>query len=178
MKKLNNTTTIKNTKKATEVKIPNMVIESCKIVFRNFSGNETNFNAAGRRNFAILLPDDIADQMAESGWNIKWLNPREAGDPKQAYIKVSVNYGKVQPKITVITSHGHNMLDADTVGMLDWAEISNVDVILSPYAWEVSGKHGIKAYLKTMFVTIVEDELTKKYGNPNVKQTNQEDGED
>jgi hypothetical protein len=49
--------------------------------------------------------------------------------------------------------------------MLDYADIINVDLIVRPFAWEMNNKFGIKAMVKSMFVTIEEDYLERKYGD-------------
>lgn len=142
-----------------------VVIENARIIFRNFAGKEGKYNREGDRNFAVLLDDQVAKDMEEDGWNIKWLEPREEGDPRQAYIAVSVNFKGRPPRIVMITSRGRTPLSEDEVELLDWADIKTTDLILNPYSWAVSGKSGIKAYLRSMFVTIAEDALELKYAD-------------
>jgi hypothetical protein len=140
-----------------------VVLEDRRILFRNFSGEEGLYNAKGKRNFNVLLEDDEAEAMLADGWNVKYLQPREEGDKPQPRLEVSVAFGKNPPRIVLITSHGKTPLDESMVNLLDWAEIVNVDMIIRPYEWEVSGKTGVKAYLKSIYVTIREDELEQKY---------------
>ena len=140
-----------------------VVMENVRIVFRNFAGKEGQYNREGDRNFAVLLDEDTAEAMNNDGWNVKWLKAREEGEPEQPYLAVSVNFRGRPPKIVMITSRGRTTLGEDEVELLDWADIQTVDLILNPYEWAVTGKSGIKAYLKSMFVTIAEDELERKY---------------
>ena len=141
----------------------NVVIEGARIGFRNFSGKEGRFNPAGRRNFCVFLDEDVAKELLEQGWNVRYLQPRDDDGDPQPYLQVGVTYNQLATKIILVTSRGKSQLDEQSVDILDWAEIENVDLILRPYNWEVSGKKGVKAYLKTMYVTLVEDEFEKKY---------------
>lgn len=143
----------------------NIVIENARIGFRNFSGEEGRFNPKGRRNFCVFLDPELGETLQDDGWNIKWLEPREEGDEKQAFLQVAVSYKNIPPKIVQITSRGQTFLDEDMVSVLDWAEIENVDIIIRPYNWEVNGKKGVKAYVKSMYVTIFEDEFAHKYND-------------
>jgi len=140
-----------------------IAIENARIGFRNFSGKEGKFNPAGRRNFCVFLEKEVAEMLEEDGWNVRWLEPRDPGEEKQPYLQVSVSYDNVPPKILLVSGKGKTVLDEESVGLLDWAEIAEVDLILNPYNWSVNGKGGVKAYVKSMYVTIAEDEFESKY---------------
>lgn len=140
-----------------------VTLENVRIMFRNFSGKEGQYNAKGKRNFCVFLDDDIGNAMSDDGWNVNWLTAREEDEARQAYIQVAVSYANRPPRIVMITSRGKTPLDEDTIDLLDWAEIQKTDVILNPYVWDVNGKSGVKAYAKSVFVTLIEDELEKKY---------------
>lgn len=141
-------------------------IENARLVFRNFSGKEGRFNPRGKRNFGILLDSEpLVKKLEADGWNVRYLEPRDPDDNRQPYLPVQVNYNFYPPKIILIKTTNKIILNEDDVNILDWADIENVDLILRPYNWEVNGKTGIKAYLKTMYVTILEDEFESKYRN-------------
>jgi len=141
----------------------NIVIENAKIGFRNFSGKAAKFNPAGRRNFCVFLDKEDGLKLEEDGWNIRWLQPREEGDDLVPYLQITVSYENIPPKIVLVTKKRKTVLDDISVDELDTAEIENVDLIIRPYNWSVQGKDGIKAYVKSMYVTIVEDEFAEKY---------------
>lgn len=146
-----------------------VLMEGVSIMYRNFVGKEGKYNKAGTRNFAVRIDDNTAEAMLADDWNVKYTKPREDAEEDetpQAFLPVEVEYRKGRPpRIVIITSRGRTNLDEDTVEMLDWADIINVDLIVNPYPWSVQGKSGVKAYLQTMYVTIDEDPLEKKYAD-------------
>lgn len=145
----------------------NLVVRGARIGFRNFSGEEGKFNPKGRRTFSVFFEPEHGAVLEREGWNIKWLDPRDDGEEATPYLNVRVAYTNIPPKISLVTKRGMTILDEDSVGMLDWADIEDVDLELSPYNWEVNGKKGVTAYVKTMYVTIVEDVFADKYSDRN-----------
>ena len=140
------------------------VFENCRIIFRNFKGEQSQYNRAGDRNFCVVIEDkDTADRLASDGWNIKHLPPLDEGEEETSYLPVAVSFSNVPPTIVMLSSKGRTQLDESTVDILDYAEIDYVDLIVNPYNWEVNGKSGVKAYVKTLYVKIREDELARKY---------------
>jgi hypothetical protein len=143
-------------------------MEGVRIVRRNFTGLEAQFNPPGQRNFLVLLPDNVAADMEADGWNVKYLQPKEDevdGKP-QPFLKVKVNFEVDNPpQLVLVTERGKTKLTKDEMLLLDFAEIINVDLIVSPYNWDVSGKTGVTAYLKKGYFTIQEDALDVKYAD-------------
>lgn len=139
------------------------MVEDARLIFKNFSGNEAKYNRAGQRNFCVVLDQETADQMAKDGWNVRTLDAREEGDDVTFYISVEVSFKNRPPRVVMITSTGRTTLDESMVEVLDYADIKTVDLIARAYNWSVGDKSGVKAYLQSLFVTIEEDALERKY---------------
>lgn len=140
-----------------------VTIEGAQLIFKNFSGQKSQFNATGKREFSVILDQETASQMLADGWNIKYLKAREEGEADTPYLPVEVSFKVRPPRIVMMTAIARTSLDENTVELLDWADIEASDLIVTPYEWTVNEKTGTKAYLKSLFVTIAEDDLERKY---------------
>jgi hypothetical protein len=154
---------------------PELLLDDVRLIYRNFTGAARQFNEKGKRNFNVILDPEMAEAMEKDGWNVKWQEPWEEGDPKLPLLKVHVRYRAQDgrplrpPKIVLITSAGKTTLTEEMISLLDWAEITKVDLSVNPWEYE-PGK--LAAYLRSIYVTIQEDELELRYRDvPETGQT-------
>ena len=142
-------------------------IDNARIIYRNFSGAPSKFNREGDRNFAVVIDDqDIAEALTEKGWNVKIKPPREEGDEPFMFLPVKVKFNERGPRVYLQNSLGGRnrvTLDEDTVGILDNVDITNVDLDIRPYDWDVQGKTGRTAYLQSICVTQEVDRFLDRY---------------
>ncbi len=143
-----------------------LVIENARIVFRNFAGEESAYNRKGNRNFSVVISDEAtADRLIADGWNVKKRPAREDGEPPFCHLPVTVRFDNFPPKVILMTRTAHVQLNEHTVETLDRADLETVDVCIAPSRWEVNGKTGVKAYLKTLYAVKREDEFESKYAD-------------
>lgn len=151
-------------------RLPLLEIENAKIRNKNFKGQERRdrntgkiVNNEGNRNFCVIIEDsEQALKMADDGWNIKIKTSDEGGDPIYQ-LPVAVRFDNYPPRINMITENGPKPMDEDMIDVLDEADILQCDLVISPSQYDVNGRSGIKAYLRTMYVDFVEDSFAHKW---------------
>ena len=146
-----------------------LIVDDARIVFRNFEGREEKYNRRGDRNFALVIPtEEMAQAMTERGWNVKIRDNREDGGDLFMYLPVKVKFNDRGPSIYLNTNGRVNMLDEESVGMIDQIDIASVAMDIRPYDWEVSGKFGRTAYLERMDVVQELDRFAARYAEDDV----------
>ena len=142
----------------------NLKIENAHIIYKNFSGNRDQYHP-GRRSFSVVLEEADANILEADGWNIRHRPSKADPDEIIHTLPVEARFDNFPPRVVMIgeTSKRVTFLDENTIGQLDTAAIKNFDLLISPSKWTAAGKTGIKAYLKTAYVTIEEDDLDLKY---------------
>ena len=142
----------------------NLKIENAHIIYKNFSGNRDQYHP-GRRSFSVVLEEADANILEADGWNVRHRPSKADPDEIIHTLPVEARFDNFPPRVVMIgeTSKRVTFLDENTIGQLDTAAIKNFDLLINPSRWTAAGKTGIKAYLKTAYVTIEEDDLDMKY---------------
>ena len=92
------------------------ILKSTQIQFPNFSGQESDFNAAGKRNFKAIVDEELAAELRDQGIRVTELRRRDDTDP----IRYSVKIG-VYPTSEMFLVSGTVLqeLNMDTCGIID-----------------------------------------------------------
>ena len=145
-------------------------INGARILWPNFEGREGKFNREGERSFNVLIPtEEIADSLCDDvnedgvGWNVKRREPRDEDDTPLMFLPVKVRFNGRGPKIYLDTNGRVNLLDEDTVGILDNIDISHVDMDIRPFDNFVNDKPYRTAYLQSMCVYQNVDRFAERY---------------
>lgn len=142
-------------------------IENAKIIYPNFSGKITRFNPTGFRTFNVVIPAEQARALKADGWNIKWFkgDSEDEESTPDGHLEVKIQYGWTSPKVVMVSGNNKTILEEETIGTLDFADIAYADLVIRPYHWSVNGANGIKPYLKTMYAILREDPFEKKHSH-------------
>ena len=132
-------------------------VDDARITYKNFRGEGTKYNREGDRNFALIIPDqEQANELIESGWNVRIKPPRIDGDDPFMYLPVKVKFNERGPACYLVSGCNMNRLDEDSIGCLDDVDILSIDLDIRPYDWGPIGpeqKYGRTAYLQSIKVT-------------------------
>ena len=141
-------------------------IDDARLIFKNFSGKQSEYNREGDRNFAVIIPDDMADRLREDGWNVKIKQPNNPDIEPYQYLPVKIKFSEYGPLIKVISGRNVVTFDEELVGQLDRMDILKVDLDLRPYDWESPRfGSGRTAYLQKMYVTQNTNTLDARYAD-------------
>lgn len=133
------------------------------LIWTNFVGAEGRFNAAGERNFNIVLTPEDAHILQAEGMNVKYHEPREEGDDGLYTLRVKVNYNSPHPPtITMRNNHGMADLTEDSVMVLDTAEIEEAFVRFRVNYYEGH----VTPYLEKLLVRIYVSDFESKFYDP------------
>lgn len=141
-------------------------IEGANIIWKNFSGERDRFNP-GKRGFSVVIDDAVmADELKQEGWNVKKRPLQEGADPSEQEwtLPVKLNMNRYTQVWLIVGNH-KTLLNEDTVAQLDVVDITDCDLSIRPYEWEMSGRTGITAYVDSMYVTIRENKFAEKYAD-------------
>lgn len=139
-------------------------IDDARIVYRNFKGEGSKFNRAGDRNFSVVIEnEEIADELAKEGWNVKVKPPRDDEDTPFITLPVKIKFNDRGPIVYLRSGDNMVKLDEESIDCIDDMDIISVDMDIRPYDWEVNGKTGRTAYLQSICVTQEIDRFAARY---------------
>ena len=149
-------------------KVGNITLEDAKFFGRpNFSGVEDRFKD-DRRKFTVLIPNEVADQLREMGWNVKTSIPtqeelREFPDREPiSHLKVMVDDGSI---VQIRMGENVEQLTVGNFGVIDRSRIDTMDMEIRAWEYDPEERPGnYSARLVALIANIRPNILEQKYG--------------
>lgn len=149
-------------------KVGNITLEDAKFFGRpNFSGVEDRFKDA-RRKFTVLIPNDVADQLREMGWNVKTNIPtpeERAEYPDReplSHLKVMVDDNSI---VQIRMGEDVETLDPPKFSVIDRSRIESMDMEIRAWEYDPEERPGnYSARLVALVANIRPNILEQKYG--------------
>ena len=146
-------------------------IENARLIYRNFKGEGSRYNAEGNRNFSVRLTMEKAAALRNKGWNVKFPKQPEDGKfEREPFLTVAVKFGRIEelwPQVYVKSSRvaAPVKYTEDMLKELDSADLEKVDLIIRPRMWtdDATGETHVKAYLNKMYVTLAQDKFYDEF---------------
>lgn len=135
--------------------------------WRNFRGEGSQFNAAGKRNFNVRIDDlKLVDILKNRGFNVREMKKNNEDDETAYFLKVNVAFNQYGPKIIQYVQGNPNgvEIDEDTVGILDTMDILDCVIKIRPYDWSMAtGNKGTTAYLTELAIQIPDNRFAERF---------------
>jgi len=156
-------------------KIGNLILEKAKFFGRpNAAGVEDRFKDT-RRKFTVLIPNDIADQLREAGWNVKTLIPTAeelAEFPDRgpiSHLKVMIDNIDIEegkgPEVYVMMGDNTEQLTNRTLAMIDRSRFEVMDMEIRAWEYDPEDEPGKYSARLVKFVGVMTpNRLDQKYG--------------
>lgn len=129
-------------------------IENTRFIFEtNFSGDPRRDKFGSDKRYAnIIVPEELAEELTDEGFNVRHTDPKDVEYEKTYFVKAAINYdSKFPPRIFLVSGDNPpELLDSESVGVIDTMYIRNVNVILSKYYNAKIDKWSL--YVRTMYV--------------------------
>lgn len=149
------------------------IVRNAQIQYANFSGMENEFNAAGKRNFKLIMNEDLAAELQEQGIRVTELKRRDDTDPVRYSAKIGIY---PTSEIYMLSGHVRQELNQDTCGIIDMemrkGHVRNGEIKLEFHVSVNTRLSKPTPYLRldTLFVPINKSRLMEEYEDYEVEE--------
>jgi hypothetical protein len=165
-------------------KVGNIILEDAKFFGRpNFAGEMDRFKD-DRRKFTVLIPNDVADQLREMGYNVKTSIPT-AEELEQfpdreplSHLKVMIDTPVFEKdhnghdrqvkgsEVHIVQGESYEHLTAATLAVVDRSRFENIDMEIRAWEYDPEEQPGKYSARLVKFVGVMPANiLDQKYGH-------------